>query len=274
MALPSGIVDWFTYNGDGQRVQKQDSTGTTNHIWDGQKILLETNGGNIIQVVYTLSLEAYGILVSQRRGGNTSLYLFDGLHSTRQLVGSTALVSDSYTYDSFGNTLIASGLTVNPFRYVGGLGYYFDIDTQQSNLRAAIMTPSLGAFSAETRSYLVSGEPVFLCHNRPISLTDPSGLKPGVITFPPPISPSHPGAAWTCWCNTRPWELKMQSIRLRILQFDAPAAAATGSGRALLLSGPTHLHAPRVEPSSVLGEFVRLPVCGQQPGAKLHSRLH
>ncbi len=120
------------------------------------------------------------------------MYLFDGLHSTRQLVGSTALVSDSYTYDSFGNTLIASGLTVNPFRYVGGLGYYFDIDTQQSNLRARYYDPIVGAFLAETRSYLVSGRTCIYADNRPISLTDPSGLKPGVITFPPPISPSHP----------------------------------------------------------------------------------
>ena len=52
-ALPAAIVDSFTYNGDGQRVQKQDSTGTTNHIWDRQNIILETNASNIIQVVYT-----------------------------------------------------------------------------------------------------------------------------------------------------------------------------------------------------------------------------
>ena len=38
VALPSGIVDSFVYNGDGQRVQKQDSTGTTNHVWDGENI--------------------------------------------------------------------------------------------------------------------------------------------------------------------------------------------------------------------------------------------
>ena len=66
-ALPSGIVDSFVYNGDGQRVQKQDSTGTTNHVWDGQNIVLETNASNIIQAVYTLEPNLYGNLISQSR---------------------------------------------------------------------------------------------------------------------------------------------------------------------------------------------------------------
>ena len=79
VALPSGIVNTFTYNGDGLRVQKQDSTGTTNHVWDGQNILLETNASNIIQVVYTLEPLLYGNLISQMRSGTASFYLFDGL---------------------------------------------------------------------------------------------------------------------------------------------------------------------------------------------------
>ena len=58
VALPSGVPNTFSYNGDGQRVQKQDSTGTTKHVWDGQNILLETDGSNIIQVVYTLEPSA------------------------------------------------------------------------------------------------------------------------------------------------------------------------------------------------------------------------
>ena len=55
----------FIYNGDGQRVRKIDSTGTTKHVWDGQNILLETDGSNIIQVVYTLQPMLYGNLISQ-----------------------------------------------------------------------------------------------------------------------------------------------------------------------------------------------------------------
>ena len=141
VALPSGIVDTFTYNGDGQRVQKQDSTGTTKHVWDGQNILLETDGSNIIQVVYTLEPALYGNLISQRRSGTTSFYLFDGLGSTTQLANSTGGVTDSYLYDSFGNILLASGPSTNWFRFVGRSGYYYDTDLNQYYLRAAHLQP-------------------------------------------------------------------------------------------------------------------------------------
>ena len=47
----------------------------------------------------------YGNLISQRRSGTTSFYLFDGLGSTTQLANSTGSVTDSYLYDSWGNIL-------------------------------------------------------------------------------------------------------------------------------------------------------------------------
>ena len=138
VALPSGIVDTFTYNGDGLRVQKQDSTGTTNHVWDGQNILLETNASNIIQVVYTLEPAFYGNLISQSRGGVDSFYLFDHLGSTSQLANSTGSVTDTYLYDSFGNALLR-GTTVNPFEFVGKAGYYLDIDLLTSTCSGSLL---------------------------------------------------------------------------------------------------------------------------------------
>ena len=150
MALPSAIVDTFTYNGDGQRVQKIDSTGTTKHVWDGQNILLETDGSNIIQVVYTLQPMLYGNLISQRRSGTTSFYLFDGLGSTTQLANSTGSVTDSYLYDSFGNILLTSGSTTNWFRYVGRLGYYYDIDPEILRPGEGLTTPPRSVSSAGT----------------------------------------------------------------------------------------------------------------------------
>ena len=144
--MPSAIVDTFTYNGDGQRVQKIDSTGTTKQLWDGQNILLETDGSNIIQVVYTLQPMLYGNLISQRRSGTTTFFLFDGLGSTTQLLNSTGTVTDSYLYDSFGNILLVSGSTLNAFRYVGQVGYYASTDVVQYYLRARYYDPVTGRF--------------------------------------------------------------------------------------------------------------------------------
>jgi YD repeat-containing protein len=74
VALPTAITDVFTYNGDGQRVQKQDSSGTTTHVWDEQNILIETNLSSVVQVVYTLAPVTYGNVVSQTRSGTDSFY--------------------------------------------------------------------------------------------------------------------------------------------------------------------------------------------------------
>jgi RHS repeat-associated protein len=172
-------VDSFTYNGDGLRVQKIDSTGTTNHVWDGQNILLETNASNIIQVVYTLGPAIYGNLISQSRSGVDSFYLFDALGSTRQLANSTGAVTDSYLYDSFGNILTVTGATVNCFRYVGGLGYYYDLDLSKYYLRARIYDPVAGHFLSRDRLGVL-GQPFGLYEyvsNNPCNDQDPSGLQ-------------------------------------------------------------------------------------------------
>jgi RHS repeat-associated protein len=208
-ALPSGIVDSFTYNGDGLRVQKIDSTGTTNHVWDGQNILLETNASNIIQVVYTLQPDLYGDLVSQRRSGTTSFYLFDGLGSTTQLTSSTGSVTDSYLYDCFGNTVSMTGTTTNWLRYVGRLGYYFDNDIAGYYLRIRHYDPATGRFLGRDPigfSRWIANSYEYAINN-PANFQDPSGLQvsqprpepvvgpPAPITFPPqPICP--PGTVW------------------------------------------------------------------------------
>jgi RHS repeat-associated protein len=180
VVIPSGVRNTFSYNGDGQRVQKQDSTGTAKHVWDGQYILLETDGGNIVQTVYTCEPSAYGNLISQRRGGTTSFYLFDALGSTRQLSNSTGTVTDGYVYDSFGNILLVSGTTTNYFRYIGQSGYYFDVDLAKYYLRARIYDPTSGQFLsrdplATTRTRMTIVYYIYVS-NCPISLTDPSGL--------------------------------------------------------------------------------------------------
>ena len=169
VALPSGTPNTFTYNGDGQRVQKIDSTGTTKHVWDGQNILLETDGSNIIQVVYTLQPMLYGNLISQRRSGATSFYLFDGLGSTTQLANSTGSVTDSYVYDSPGNVILVNGTTHNPFKYVGKVGYYYDPDLVEYYLRARTYDPAQGRFLSRDPLGL---DEEFISHN--LGFTDNS----------------------------------------------------------------------------------------------------
>jgi RHS repeat-associated protein len=198
VALPSGVPNTFVYNGDGQRVQKQDSTGTTKPVWDGQNILLETDGSNIIQVVYTLEPAVYGNLISQRRGGTTSFYLFDGLGSTIQLASSVGAVTDTYVYDSFGNIVLNSGTTTNWFRFVGRLAYYYDTDSSDYYLRARFYDPKFGRFVTRDPLFINWGNLYLYADNNPLRHVDPSG-KLTVTPLQNNLSPPCGGDSWITW---------------------------------------------------------------------------
>ena len=182
VSLPAGIVDTFTYNSDGHRVQKQDSTGTTNHIWDGENILLESDGSGSIQVVYTLTPSLAGELVSQSRSGQTAYYHFDGYDSTREISNTSAVITDSYVYNSFGEIIASSGTTATPFRYLGGIGYYLDNDTQRLYVRNRFLETALGRWqSQDPLGVRFADVNTFLyVTNNPLRFTDRLGLQPQV----------------------------------------------------------------------------------------------
>jgi len=151
--------------------------------------------------VYTLQPEVYGNLISQRRSGTTSFYLFDGLGSTTQLANSTGSATDSYLYDSFGNILLASGTTTNWFRYIGQLGYYYDIDLAKYYIRARTYDPASGRFLSRDPIGLRNGGITLYDYVRsnPIQFTDPSGSQiviplptPVPIPVPIPVIPGPP----------------------------------------------------------------------------------
>ncbi len=172
------ITNQYTFNGDGQRVGIVDSQGTKKPIWDGENILLETDGSDVTQVVYTLEPAGYGNLVSQRRGSTTSTYLFDALGSTRKLTDSAGAVTDSYDYRAYGETYQSSGSTVNVFRWVGELGYYFDVDRDAYYLRARPYRPALARFLSQDPIGFEGSEWNLYEYaiNNPLMNSDPTGL--------------------------------------------------------------------------------------------------
>jgi RHS repeat-associated protein len=175
----------YTFNGDGQRVQVVDSQGTKKPIWDFQNVLLETDGSNVTQVIYTLEPAGYGNLVSQRRGSTTSFYLFDALGSTRKLTSSAGSVTDSYDFRAYGETFASSGSTVNVFRWVGELGYYLDIDRLAYYLRARTYNPKIARYlSRDPMGFEGSAWNLYeYANSSPCIFIDPDGYK--FINGPP-----------------------------------------------------------------------------------------
>jgi RHS repeat-associated protein len=181
--LPSAVRNTFSYNADGLRVQRQDSTGTLKEVWDGQKILLETDQNDVTQSVYTELAGGLGGVVSQRRSGTGSYFLFDPLGSTSRLADGSANVTDTYLYKAFGEVLLA-GSTANPFQFVGKAGYYRDIDTGMDQLMRRFLQPLIGRFASAEPFGVVSREANLYRYvmNNAVNQIDPSGMLPSFIT--------------------------------------------------------------------------------------------
>jgi RHS repeat-associated protein len=176
--MPAGLRNTFAYNGDGQRVQREDSSGLAKLIWDRENILTETDTGGTTQAQWTLEPRRFGNLISQRRTSVSSFHVFDGLGSTDRLTDSFGSTTDTYLYIAFGIMINVMGATNNPFRFVGRRGYYFDVDTSILALRARYYDPTISRFMSHDPLGLQGGDPNLFSYafRNPITRLDPSGL--------------------------------------------------------------------------------------------------
>ena|GEM_PF-6317430 len=116
-------------------------------------------------------------MISQRIGATLSFYQYDGHGSVRQLTNQSGAITDTYTYDAFGNLINRTGTTANDYLYAGeqfdaNLGFYY--------LRARYMNPSNGRFHSMDSYEGSAFEPVTLhkylyANANPENNIDPSG---------------------------------------------------------------------------------------------------
>jgi len=115
----------------------------TRYIWDTESdnVLMETDDMGAVTAEYTHEPGQFGELISQERNGQTSVYHYDGQGSTRELTDENQNVTDTYTYTAFGEEVAKTGTTVNPYRYIGELGYQYDEETGDYYFREIIYSP-------------------------------------------------------------------------------------------------------------------------------------
>lgn len=173
----------YAYNHNGIRVAKDVNGQETRYLIDANRPyaqVLEEYELNQLAAIYT-----YGDNLISQYSNNWSFYLYDGQLSTRQLTDKTGTVTDSYTYDAFGNQLAQTGSTINFYRYTGeqydpNVGFYY--------LRARYMDPVMGRFVTQDSWEGDTFEPPSLhlyvyTHDNPVNYIDPSGHFFSIMEF-------------------------------------------------------------------------------------------
>jgi RHS repeat-associated protein len=175
MTSADGSVERYVYSGGGQRRQKETSESTVNFVWDDGNLLQEWNAAPTLVAHYTDWPEIWGGLVSQRRGATSSFYRFDLTKSTRALMSSSGGDTDSYIYHAFGEEE-ATGISTNPFRYVGQLGYYRD-SASKLYVRARNLAVDAGRWMSRDPLGLAALDRNLYAYvvNNPLRFADPTG---------------------------------------------------------------------------------------------------
>jgi len=176
---PSEGTVTMTYDGDHLRRRREDGSGITKCVWDGPQVLLETNGNNVTQARYTLAPLNYGDLVSQRRSNATRFYHFDALGTTRALSDSAAAITDTYLYDAWGTVLASSAPTVNPYQYVGKLGYAKESGVGGCYVRRRYYRAGVGRFVSRGPVGSAGAAGYAYAAGNPVRYSDPLGLNAG-----------------------------------------------------------------------------------------------
>lgn len=112
--------------------------------------------------------------LAELRGGTAAFYEQDELGSVTSLSSSTGTISNSYTYEAFGNLTASAGLLGNPFQYTGR---DFDSETGLRYYRARYYDPQTGRFTSEDPARLTAGINFYrYVKNDPTDMTDPTGM--------------------------------------------------------------------------------------------------
>jgi RHS repeat-associated protein len=148
----------------------------TKYIWDGDNILYETDGNDAVIAQYTYSPEQYGHLISEFRDGTTYTHYYDSQGSTVAMTDETGHVTDTFVYNSWGGEVGRTGSTETPWRWIGSVGYYFDIDLDHHFVRRRSYLSALARWSSIDPCWPMSYGGLYLyASNRPVSFIDPTG---------------------------------------------------------------------------------------------------
>ncbi|MFZ0784659.1 MAG: RHS repeat-associated core domain-containing protein [Candidatus Acidiferrales bacterium] len=163
----------FKYDPFGRRIEKISPTATNIFAYDGPN-LIETVNASGSEVASYAQDQDIDEPLAMDRSGTVDYYEQDGLRSITSLTASTGSVSQSYTYDSFGNQTASSGSLTNFFRYTAR---EFDTESNLYFYRARYYDPNGGRFISEDPLQFRADLNFYrYVRNNPSNQGDPFGL--------------------------------------------------------------------------------------------------
>jgi RHS repeat-associated protein len=176
ITYPNATTAAFQYNGDGLRVRVTEPGVADYFIYDGVRPYARYENYNSLKAIYVAEGGSYySPIVTLRTNNANWTYLRDGTESVRKILNDSQTTTDAYYYEAFGNITSQAGTTVNPFRYIGALGYYRDQTSGLLDVGARYYSPQVGRFwTRDPAKQGVNWYPYV--GNNPVNAGDPSGL--------------------------------------------------------------------------------------------------
>ena|GEM_PF-821553 len=170
----------YRYNGDNLLYERTENGQTTRYYYDGDQVIAEADVVNGQPVLKARYLRGQGLVSVEDTTQSKAYYLQNGHGDVIELrddSGNTSL--NSYSYDIWGNTIIAAENVHNIFRYSGEM---WDRTTSLQYLRARWYDPSDGRFINEDSFEGQIDNPLSLnlyayVQNNPLIYADPTGHK-------------------------------------------------------------------------------------------------
>ena len=181
-----GRVHQYTYNDQGIRTSKKVDGILTEYFLEGNKVLVEKTGENVIY--YTYDVE--GEILSMNYLGEEYFYIKNMQGDILELINSNGHAVAKYSYDAWGNIIYqyddgSNVSNINPYRY---RGYRYDDETGYYYLNSRYYDPSIARFvSADSINYLDPSSSAGLnlyayCNNNPVMYLDSDGYEPKWIS--------------------------------------------------------------------------------------------
>ena len=157
-----------TYDGDNLRRKVVSGSVTSTFVWDGADYLqIKPSSGDP-----TLLVVLDGEVVGHVKGSEKRDYIVDPLGSVVAYLNSSQTLTDQFEYWPYGELITEVETEVQPFLWVGSLGYFRDSDLR-TYIRAREYRQDLGSWMQ--LDPLWPSELPYI-YGSPISDTDPSGL--------------------------------------------------------------------------------------------------